>query len=240
MFMSWRNAGPVDRASSWDDYIENACHRAIEVVQADHRREDVNTLGFCVGGTLLATALAVAAARGEHPAESDHAADHLARLLRHGHPRRVRRRSPGADCARQTIGGKDGAQPGPSAGVEFANTFSFLRPNDLVWNYVVDNYLKGARRRRSTCCTGTAMRPTCRVRCTAGTCATPTSRTSCACRASDRVRRAGRPVGHRRAGLHLRLARRSHRAVEVRRTSPRRLPGGKRSSCSARRGISPA
>jgi polyhydroxyalkanoate synthase len=43
----------------------------------------------------------------------------------------------------QAIGGKDGKPPALMRGVEFANTFSYLRPNDLVWNYVVDNYLKG-------------------------------------------------------------------------------------------------
>ncbi|MCL9860119.1 alpha/beta fold hydrolase, partial [Ralstonia solanacearum] len=43
----------------------------------------------------------------------------------------------------QTIGSAAPAGPRLLRGVELANTFSFLRPNDLVWNYVVENYLKG-------------------------------------------------------------------------------------------------
>jgi polyhydroxyalkanoate synthase len=41
-----------------------------------------------------------------------------------------------------TIGGKAGNY-GMMSGLDLGNTFSFLRPNDLVWNYVVENYLKG-------------------------------------------------------------------------------------------------
>ena len=53
---------------TWDDYIEHAAIRAIDVVQEITGAKTINTLGFCVGGTILATALAVLAARGRQPA----------------------------------------------------------------------------------------------------------------------------------------------------------------------------
>ncbi|HEY1611132.1 MAG TPA: alpha/beta fold hydrolase, partial [Paraburkholderia sp.] len=105
-------------------------------------REQINTLGFCVGGTLLATALAVAAARGEHPASSMTLLTAMLDFCDTG-VLDVFVDEAHVQMREQTIGGKNGMPPGVLRGVDLANTFSFLRPNELVWNYVVDNYLKG-------------------------------------------------------------------------------------------------
>ena len=63
--VSWRNAGPEQGGLGWDDYLEQGVMQAIDVALAISGADRVNTLGFCVGGTLLASALAVMAARGD-------------------------------------------------------------------------------------------------------------------------------------------------------------------------------
>jgi polyhydroxyalkanoate synthase len=60
----------VDENKTWDDYIEDGAIKAISVVQEIAGAKQINALGFCVGGTILGTALAVLAARGEKPLAS--------------------------------------------------------------------------------------------------------------------------------------------------------------------------
>ena len=68
--VSWRNPDDSMAKASWDDYIENAAIKAIHTVQDITGASKINALGFCVGGTILSTALAVLAARGEKPVAS--------------------------------------------------------------------------------------------------------------------------------------------------------------------------
>jgi polyhydroxyalkanoate synthase len=68
--VSWRNADEEVAQKTWDHYIEDAAIKAIGLVQQITGTKTINTLGFCVGGTILATALAILAARGEKPAAS--------------------------------------------------------------------------------------------------------------------------------------------------------------------------
>jgi polyhydroxyalkanoate synthase len=140
--VSWRNPDDSMAQVGWDDYIENAAVRAIEEVRAITGAKTINTLGFCVGGTILATALAVLAARGEKPAASmtllttflDFSDTGVLDLFIDESSVQLRE---------MTLGPASPNGGNLLKGQELASTFSFLRPNDLVWNYVVGNYLKG-------------------------------------------------------------------------------------------------
>ena len=140
--VSWRNPDASLAAKTWDDYIEHAAIRAIREVQAISGQQSIDTLGFCVGGTILATALAVLAARGEQPAASltlltsllDFADTGVLDLFID---------EPSVQLREATLGEQAPNGPGLLKGSELASTFSALRPNDLIWNYVVGNYLKG-------------------------------------------------------------------------------------------------
>jgi polyhydroxyalkanoate synthase len=135
--VSWRNPDESMGQKSWDDYIQNGPIQAIETVRDLTGAKEINALGFCVGGTMLSNALAVLAARGEKPVAS---ATFLTTLIDF------------TDTGildvfidenfvkfREVQMGHGGLLKGQ----DLASTFSFLRPNDLVWNYVVGNYLKG-------------------------------------------------------------------------------------------------
>ena len=140
--VSWRNPDESLAAKSWDDYIADGPLKAIEVVQAITGKDTFNMLGFCVGGTILTTALAVLAARGEQPASS---VTLLTTLLDFSDTGilDIFVDEPAVQMREMTIGAQAPSGPGLLKGGELAATFSFLRPNDLVWNYVVGNYLKG-------------------------------------------------------------------------------------------------
>jgi polyhydroxyalkanoate synthase subunit PhaC len=135
--LSWRNPDASLGNKTWDDYIEHAAIKAIAVTREITGAKTINALGFCVGGTILTTALAVLAARGEKPVAS---VTLLTTLLDFTDTGILDLFIDEAFVKyREAEMGKGGLMKGS----DLASTFSFLRPNDLVWNYVVGNYLKG-------------------------------------------------------------------------------------------------
>ena len=56
--VSWRNATPAQGTLTWDDYLQDGVLAAIDAALAITKADQANTLGFCIGGTLLASALA--------------------------------------------------------------------------------------------------------------------------------------------------------------------------------------
>jgi polyhydroxyalkanoate synthase len=135
--VSWTNPGEAMAHKTWDDYIEHAAIAAIKQVQALTGAKQINALGFCVGGTILSNALAVLASRGDKPVAS---ATFLTTLIDFTDTGIL---DVFIDENFVKFREMQMGQGGLMKGQDLASTFSFLRPNDLVWNYVVSNYLKG-------------------------------------------------------------------------------------------------
>ncbi|TMH50713.1 MAG: class I poly(R)-hydroxyalkanoic acid synthase [Betaproteobacteria bacterium] len=135
--VSWRNITEELGHLTWDDYVEIGVLKALEVARVICAAEKVNALGFCVGGTMLGAGLAVMAARGDNRVES---ATFLASMLDFADTGDIGLFIDESSVAvREAAIGKGGIMPGR----DLALVFSALRANDLVWSYVVNNYLKG-------------------------------------------------------------------------------------------------
>ncbi|MCS6986875.1 MAG: class I poly(R)-hydroxyalkanoic acid synthase [Sphingomonadaceae bacterium] len=135
--VSWAQASPRTADATLDTYVEEGFLEAIRVVRAICGTSAVNAIGYCVAGTTLAIVLAYLAATGEaeqvrsatfFTAQTDFSeAGELLNFV--------------DDAMLQTIEGL--GRDGVFDGRYLALTFNLLRPTDLLWSYVVNNYLMG-------------------------------------------------------------------------------------------------
>ena len=135
--ISWRNAPPELGKLTWDDYVDQGIIQAAGVVREISKQDKINVLGFCIGGVLLATTLAVMKARKLDWFES---VTFMTSLIDHTEPGDIKQ-----FVDWDLIASREAklAEGGIVSGKELARAFSMLRANDLIWNYVVNNYLKG-------------------------------------------------------------------------------------------------
>src|SRR5258706_11055247 len=134
--VSWRNVKQKQAKKTWDDYIAELIE-ALEEARRITKADRINALGFCIGGTLIACALAVLEKRRKDFVVS---LTLLTSLLEFSEVGEIR-----VYIDENFVGKREKqlAKGGLVPGQELAGAFSSLRANDLVWSYVVNNYLKG-------------------------------------------------------------------------------------------------
>ena len=135
--ISWRNPDESLGDKTWDDYLDEGTIPAIDVVKKITGVKKINAVSWCIGGTLLATTMAVLAAKKQKPFAS---ATFFTTLLDFSDPGEL-----GVFIDESQVRQHEHklAEGGVMPGKQMATTFSMLRANDLIWNYVVNNYLKG-------------------------------------------------------------------------------------------------
>jgi polyhydroxyalkanoate synthase len=135
--ISWVNPDARHAGKTFSDYIDEGLFAALDAIEAATGERHVSAIGYCVGGTLLAAALASMAQTGD-----DRIADATFFTTQ------VDFHDSGdlklfVDEARLRSLEETMSERGYLDGSHMASAFNMLRPTELIWNYVVDNYLKG-------------------------------------------------------------------------------------------------
>ena len=135
---SWVNPDVSLAAKTFEDYLQEGIYAAVEAVIRQTGVPQVNTVGYCIGGTMLSCALAHMAARGDGRVASATFFAAQQDFTEAGDLLIFTNEEWLADLeTRMDAGG--GVLPGQT----MADTFNALRANDLIWSYFVNNYLMG-------------------------------------------------------------------------------------------------
>ena len=135
--VSWVNPDARFARKTFEDYLNDGPLAALEAIERATGEREVNVIGFCLGGTLLATALGVLTAKNDTRVKS---ATFLATLIDFERPGEL---EVFVDEAQVDALEKRMEERGYLEGSEMATTFNMLRANDLIWSFVVNNYLLG-------------------------------------------------------------------------------------------------
>lgn len=135
--ISWANPTAEYRNIGWDDYVQDGIFEATRVVKEISGEKKLNAVAWCVGGTILATALGVMQKKRDTSIASS---TFLTTLLDFSDPGQlcVFLNADEVDMRARQV-----EQDGMMSGKSLALGFNMLRSNDLIWSYVVNNYLKG-------------------------------------------------------------------------------------------------
>jgi polyhydroxyalkanoate synthase len=135
--ISWVNPDAKLGAKTWEDYVKEGPLTAMDVIEKATGEMKVHTMGYCVGGTLLATTLAWLADKRRVRTTS---ATFLAAQVDFTHAGDL---LVFVDEDQISALERDMQESGVLEGSKMAMAFNMLRSNDLIWSYVVNNYLKG-------------------------------------------------------------------------------------------------
>jgi len=135
---SWVNPDAQLAQKTFEDYMREGIFAALDAIEKATGEKEVNAIGYCIGGTLLSATLAYMAAKGDNRIKS---ATFFAAQADFSEAGDLQVFIDDAQLASMEEMMK--AQGGYLDGAKMATTFNMLRSNDLIWSFVVNNYLLG-------------------------------------------------------------------------------------------------